>query len=630
MNDQRRRSSFARLRMTCFLSLLATEIVSSPAHAEETISSATEVSVEVAEPEYDGYQSLLDWEAHVALAKGDYRRAWHFFWRLLQIDPYDTRAMRECGRIAHAMGEFNHAVDMLGRAYALSPRLPDPELHYLRGEALIVLGRTADGQRSLDKAEAEIGDAPSDRRHVLWLARILALRGDVDGALARYDSQLARGSTVDTHAEVALLRIETYALNKRWADAERELRGFLRDRPDHQRGREMLAWVLDARGKLDESTAVRAVLAEEWVDHARRTEEYARSLERSLRYPEALAQYRHAERLGVDELDDEIDRLERRLAPEIAGGLVRRDDPSGSIDGFSVGASIPLHRRTRVTLTGTRETTSGGPSVVMTQGTMTAATASAIVDGKHGGMLGAGVTAQQIDDGSESAIGASAFLRTSPRHQLQLHTRLDYDLPWRESASTIRNGGRYDAASLQLYATPESRRVLLSGGGQFRRLSLTAEGVDAMDADQIFAFAGLDWVPWRKPERATRAEVFDEEMIAPRALASSAVLSLRHYEMWSDNPFGQQLFLIERSSIDEVSGILRHVLDRGGRLGAELRGGLGYDWGREVRIWRAGASALLSATASSRLTLDYDVASESGTGLSGRRHAGQVVLHVDL
>ena len=40
---------------------------------------------------------------------------------------------------AHATGSFTHAVDMLGRAHSLSPGLPDPELHYLRGEALIVL-----------------------------------------------------------------------------------------------------------------------------------------------------------------------------------------------------------------------------------------------------------------------------------------------------------------------------------------------------------------------------------------------------------------------------------------------------------------------------------------------------------
>jgi hypothetical protein len=57
---------------------------------------------------------------------------------------------------------------------------------------------------------------------------------------------------------------------------------------------------------------------------------------------------------------------------------------------------------------------------------------------------------------------------------------------------------------------------------------------------------------------------------------------------------------------------------------------VGYDWIREVRQWRAGASLLLSATASSRLTLAYDANSESGTGLAGQRHTGWVILHVDL
>lgn len=616
--------------MTPLLAAFAVQIVSSPAHAEETLGSATEVTVDVAEPGYDGYQSLLDWEAHVALAKGDYRRAWHFFWRLLQIDPYDTRAMRECGRIAHAMGDFGHAVDMLHRVERLSPGLPDPELHYLRGESLIVLGRTREGNLELDKAKAEIGEAPSDRRHVLWLARIHALRGNVDGALALYDAELSRGSTVDAHVEVTLLRIETFALNKRWRDAERELRLLLADRPDHQRGREMLAWVLDARGKVDESTVVRSVLAQEWTDHPRRTAEYARSLERSLRYPEALDRYREADQLGVRDLGDEISRLERRLSPEIFAGAMRRDDPSGVIDGWTAGASIPLVRRARIALTGTRESTSRG--VQMSQGETQSATALAIVESRQGGMLAAGVTAQQLsdDDNVHSSVGGSALLRTSPRRRIQLHTRLDLDMPWRESASTIRSGGRYDAAAFQIYAGPASRRWLFSTGGHARRLSLAATGLDAMDADQLLGFAGLDFVPWRSPGRVTRAEVFDDELLAPRALSSSAVLSLRHYEMTSDNPFGTELVLIERSSIDEASGILRHVLDRGGRLGAELRGGIGYDWGRQVRIWRAGGSALLSATASSRLTFDYDVASESGTGLSGRRHAGSVVLHVDL
>jgi hypothetical protein len=119
-------------------------------------------------------------------------------------------------------------------------------------------------------------------------------------------------------------------------------------------------------------------------------------------------------------------------------------------------------------------------------------------------------------------------------------------------------------------------------------------------------------------------------MVAPRTLASSLVLSYRHYEMRSDNPFGEHLVLVERSSIDEASFVARHVMDAGGHVGAEARGGVGYDRERDVRIWRAGVSALLSVTASSRLSVDLDEASESGTGLTGRRRTAAVVLHVDL
>ena len=56
------------MRMTALAASFAFQMVSSPAFAEESVGSATEVTVEVAEPEYDGFQSLLDWEAHVALA----------------------------------------------------------------------------------------------------------------------------------------------------------------------------------------------------------------------------------------------------------------------------------------------------------------------------------------------------------------------------------------------------------------------------------------------------------------------------------------------------------------------------------------------------------------------------------
>jgi hypothetical protein len=108
------------------------------------------------------------------------------------------------------------------------------------------------------------------------------------------------------------------------------------------------------------------------------------------------------------------------------------------------------------------------------------------------------------------------------------------------------------------------------------------------------------------------------------------VASYRHYEISSEDPFGARLVLVERSSYDEISAVWREVLDEKGALGTEARGGIGYDWGRSTKVWRAGASLILSATSSSRLSADYDIQSESGTGLQGRRHVGSVVLHVDL
>lgn len=65
-------------------------------------------------------------------------------------------------------------------------------------------------------------------------------------------------------------------------------------------------------------------------------------------------------------------------------------------------------------------------------------------------------------------------------------------------------------------------------------------------------------------------------------------------------------------------------------VGTEVRAGAGRDWIREVELYRIGGSLLLSFTRSSRLAFDYDLASESGTGFIGRRHAGSAVLHVDL
>jgi hypothetical protein len=119
-------------------------------------------------------------------------------------------------------------------------------------------------------------------------------------------------------------------------------------------------------------------------------------------------------------------------------------------------------------------------------------------------------------------------------------------------------------------------------------------------------------------------------MLWSSTMASSGVISYRHYELEGDSPFGTRLVLVTRSQIDEASGVYRQTLGKSGAVAFEVRGGAGYDWARDVKLWRTGASLLVSATSNSRLTLAYDAASETGFGLAGQRHTGWIVLHVDL
>jgi tetratricopeptide (TPR) repeat protein len=589
----------------------------------------SEVTVQVDAPAYDGLQALLDDEASTALAAGDFKRAWHFFWRLLEIDPHDVHALRESGRIANALGKFTYAVDALGEVDSLDGTTPDPEIHYLRGESLYALGRKKEAETEFQLTARDLGKGPYDRRGTLWLARIEVYRGNLDGALALYQPLLDNDMAgTPTYAEVTLYEVEAYILCHDWKSAETMLRSFLKQDPKNERARSMLAWVLEGRDKIDEELPLRQEFADDWTEHPRKTLEYARALERAHDDSAALARYREARSLGVVEASSSVSRLEQRLSPEVGGGMVARGDTSGSIDGWFAAATVPFGGRFRVALSALHETSSGA-IFGSDDRSETAATGWAVLTGRRGGIVALGSTVRTSDPAH--GIGGSAIGQTSPLSDVQLQARADVNVPWHESASTFREDGEMDALGATVYASPHSKRVVFSVGTQARRLGLQpVMGVPMDHAIQLWGSAGVDVVVATAPGQAVRGEILDSEMLAPRALSSSAVVSYRHYEMSSDDPFGQRLVLVERSSMDELSGSLRKVVGARGMLGGELRGGIGYDWIRKVQQWRAGASVLLSATKTSRLTFDYDFASESATGIVGRRHAGSVVLHVDL
>lgn len=585
-----------------------------------TASADTTVEVAVEPPQYDSLQSVLSEEASLALSEGRYRRAWQLYWHMLVIDPLDLHALRESGRVAHAMGRLTYAAETLARVDKLDGEQDDPELHYVLGECLLALGKKEEGWRALETMEAEVGPNPTDRRHVLWLARVAALRGELRRAVDLY-LPLVHGEdkTSAGYAEVMLYITEAHILSRDWDSAEITVRDLLRVQPDHARAREVLAWVLEGQQELDEELTIRAVLAEEWTDHPRKTFEYARALERAYDYDGALSRYREARSLGVVDASEGITRLRYKMAWELGAGATMRVDPSGTVQGWSAGASIPFDGRIRGTLSVTDETSSGG--LYGMEDRLTSVTGTGILTVGRGETLGFGVTAQPD---ALSRVGGTTLLQTSPTRRVQLWARTDMNMPWRESASTIREGGLFDAGAFQLYAAPMSRRVLFGVGGQYRRLGF----LDLEErADQFLGAASVDFT-LSGPGDAVRGEMLDGELLLPRTMATAIVASYRHYEMKSDDPFGDRLVLVERSSLDELSAVARKVVDS--RLGAEVRGGIGYDWARETRQWRAGASLLLAASTGSRLSLDYDVASESGTGLAGRRHLASAVFHVDL
>src|SRR5205814_1032244 len=80
-------------------------------------------------------------EANDDLLSGQFDRARRELEEVLQLLPRDAPAQRDAARAASAAGQFDYAAAALERAHHFEKHTRDPELHYLRGEALYVLGR---------------------------------------------------------------------------------------------------------------------------------------------------------------------------------------------------------------------------------------------------------------------------------------------------------------------------------------------------------------------------------------------------------------------------------------------------------------------------------------------------------
>jgi hypothetical protein len=248
----------------------------------------------------------------------------------------------------------------------------------------------------------------------------------------------------------------------------------------------------------------------------------------------------------------------------------------------------------------------------------------------HGNELGLGALAWNRR-GDPTRFGARGLWRTSPRRLWRVFVRGEMNAPWRESAAVVREGGTVDLLEAQIYAAPFNPRLVFTASGRVRRLGLEGAGASVMDhARQLFGAAGADVVVSANGLAIARGHILDEELVSPAPVSNAVLLSYRHYEMSSNDPFGTRLFLVERSRLDEVSATARRVLDATGIVAAQAQAGLGYDDLRNTWQWRAGGQLYVSPTSASRLFASFESATESRTGLVGRRHQGMLGLHVDL
>jgi tetratricopeptide (TPR) repeat protein len=587
----------------------------------------------------DADADALRKDAGEALSRGEFARARALYEEVSRLDRADARAVREAGRAALAQGDLVYAVDALTRADVLAGHAPDPELHYLCGEALYTLGRRDEGRREHVLVERDLGEAPPTRQAQLWLARVYARRGELARAELRYRALTPAGQPVDV--EVALHHAESDLLARDFGGAERVLRDLLARVSDHRRARELLAASLEGSGDLDGELAVREGLARGQAA-SRPVFDYGRALERAGDWAAALRAYRRASALagGPERTDPELasalGRMTGRTSVELAASVETRSDPQTTSLGEQVGIAVPFGSAHHVALSAWRErltardTPAGGWA-----GELAAAMAlhGRRADAIAGGKLG--VRDLRTGDGSPDR-GASwsgfADLRGRPSRHLELSLDAEVNALWRETPSNLLDGGHTTGATVHAYAIALGSRLIIDSGAQGRRLVLPGlVGGPDPTASQVLGWTGLDAVLWVDHEHALGGEILDDGMRWPAQLASALVAGYRHFELWSDAQpeFTRRIAVASRASIDVGTLTARKVF-AGGRLGVELRSLLGWDHAREVAISRIGGSLLVTPTRSSRISLSLDLGVESPTGFRGQTRTGWVSYHADL
>jgi tetratricopeptide (TPR) repeat protein len=592
-------------------------------------------------------------EANDVLLHGEFDRARHDFEQILRLVPNDASAQRDAARAAQAAGQFEYAAEALERAHHFEQHIRDPEVHYLRGEALYTLDRPEEAKREHQLCELEIGPHPTERMQKLWLARIYARKGYLVLADGLYDSMWPAAPAIDT--EVAANQADAHLMNKDWEGGAAVLHRWLEREPKSIRGREMLAWALEASGHLDEELAVRRSLAAD-EPTAPNDRDYGRALERAADFRAARDEYHQALEAGGADPDGTLVTSYRRMlyrtTPEVAGGLQLRSDPQAWSWHLQAGAAVPFRTHHQLSIGAWRDSATdwtanlpnfAGDATLKGTGTVTGLAATALLGVRSGASLvlsgdtrysstlvrdSNGIVyrdTQNLDFGGWSELDLP-FLN---HFEVNLHG--DLNEQWSEAPITIHEGGKTTGATAHLFLFPTSRVVLIDSGVQVRRLTIDPQqpSEPRPAAEQALFWGGIDFNLWAAPTRIVRGEALDERMVRRTYLTDAGIFAYRHYELVTDMTNDFRIALAPRSSIDNGTLIIRKAL-RGGWLGFDVHGGFGYDNARRRVLSQGGGALVLAASWKSRLLLSYDMTHETATGVPGTLHIGWITYHADL
>ncbi|MBN2651362.1 MAG: tetratricopeptide repeat protein [Spirochaetales bacterium] len=158
-------------------------------------------------------------------ADGDLYKAYDFYQRSLQLNPYYIEPLLGLTVILFKMQQYDQALEFVDRAIALDPN--DCEIENLKARILIGLGQFSDAEQLFEKV---LSDNPNNLHARLGLADLQAIYGSYSSAINSYNSIL---NAYPENARALMAIILVYDNIKNFQEADRYIKRAIAAYPNN-------------------------------------------------------------------------------------------------------------------------------------------------------------------------------------------------------------------------------------------------------------------------------------------------------------------------------------------------------------------------------------------------------------